>query len=74
MLVEECVCADCGNKFYGDPRGPLTCGDCKRMQEFHALDQHLQELDKPSLELRLRRIEIQLYHMSNSAWMETPDG
>jgi len=47
---------------------PIICGDCQNKIEKDKKKKHFEELDKLSLEERIRKIEENLYHNSISGY------
>ena len=66
-------CQDCGQDFFGDSyRGMASCPSCAKKAEDADLAAHFAELDKMTIEERIRRLEEISYNRSKAAPVYVP--
>lgn len=68
MAISKFItCVQCGEKkhiWYRPGDVPMVCGDCKEKEDKEREARHFAELDKLTLEERLRRVEKWIYHFA----------
>lgn len=63
MYLTSTICKECGDSFAGNAfEGHDTCPACESAREDKAKADHFAELDKLTLEERVRKLEEQMYN------------